>query len=64
MFTKADHFCDMEESDAGLSADALASVSAHNVPEKEKFIEIDSFKNTHNVPEAKLVNSCQSFQKI
>ena len=30
--TKADHFCDMQESDAGLGTNALASVSVHNLP--------------------------------
>ena len=33
--TKADHFCDMQESDAGLGTIALASVSVHNLPEEK-----------------------------
>ena len=31
--TKADHFCEVQERDAGLIANALSSVSAHNVSE-------------------------------
>ena len=36
IFTEADNFCDVQESNAGLSADALASVSAHNIPGDNK----------------------------